>query len=494
MVFLDISKAFDKVWHVGLLFKLRQLGLSEGLLMWINCYLSNRFQRVIIHGRTSSWLPVQAGVPQGSILGPLLFLVYINDIVDDLTCDVRIFADDTSLLEIVQNPTDSAHHLNTNLSFIYHWGKLWRMVFNALKSISVIFSAKINKPYHPPVLLGGTVIPEEDTHTHLGITLANNLSWRAHVTRITNKASQRIGLLRRFKFKLSRKTLERLYFSMVRPILEYGCVIFDNCGQGLSDLLESIQYEAAKICTGALRHTSHNKLLDELGWPTLASRRKYFKLILFYKMYFNLTPSYLSNLIPRNPAMVGHTLRHRPISNLRPIKCRTQRFENSFLPDATKLWNNLPTDIRNSLSLQIFKSKLKATLLAADIAPDFYSHGQRFANICHTQLRLGFSRLNSDLHKVNIIQQPTCACSHPTEDFKHFCLYCPKYVQERKKLLLTITPLLAPGVNPNLIMHVASDRLCSILLFGSKELSEECNTVIFRAMQNFVVETRRFIL
>ena len=95
--------------------------------------------------------------------------------------------------------------------------------------------------------------------------LCSSLSWHTHISRVVNKASQRIALLRRFKFKLSRKTLIRLYFSMVRPILEYGCVFFDDCGQGLSDLLESIQYDAAKICTGALRHISHIKLLQELG-------------------------------------------------------------------------------------------------------------------------------------------------------------------------------------------------------------------------------------
>ena len=491
MVFLDISKAFDKVWHVGLLFKLRQLGLSETMIRWIDSYLSNRFQRVIIHGQTSSWLPVQAGVPQGSILGPLLFLVYINDIVDDLTCDVRIFADDTSILEIVQNPTVSSQHLNINLSIIHYWGKLWRMIFNALKSMSVIFSAKINKPHHPPVLLGDTAIPEVDTHTHLGITLANNLSWHAHVTRITNKASQRLGLLRRFKFKLSRKSLVRLYLSMIRPILEYGCVIFDNCGQGLSDLIESIQYEAAKICTGALRHTSHAALLQELGWPTLASRRKYFKLVLFYKMFHNLTPTYLSNLVP--PPAANRMLRHRSPSTIRPIKCRTKRLENSFLPDAIKQWNNLPSDIRDSLSLQIFKSKLKATLLAVDTVPNFYLYGQRSGSIYHTQLRLGFSKLHSDLYKVNIIQQPSCACSHPTENSKHFLLFCPKYAQERQKLLLSIVPLLAPGVHSSLIIHLASDRLAHILLFGSKDISDENNVLIFKAVQDFILETRRFI-
>ena len=95
MVFLDISKAFDKVWHDGLLFKMKQLGFSDHLVNFIKSYLSNRRQRVTICGQTSSWLPVEAGVPQGSILGPLLFLIYINDITDNIVCDIKLFADDT---------------------------------------------------------------------------------------------------------------------------------------------------------------------------------------------------------------------------------------------------------------------------------------------------------------------------------------------------------------------------------------------------------------
>ena len=346
MVFLDVSKAFDKVWHPGLLFKLRQLGISDNLVAWIDSYLSNRSQRVIIHGQSSSWLPIEAGVPQGSILGPLLFLVYVNDLVDNITCDVRLFADDTSLLEVVNDPIETSNHLNINLSVIHNWGKLWRVTFNALKSLSVIFSTKLVKPHHPPVRLGDSEIPAADSHIHLGITLSSNLSWHAHITRITTKASQRIALLRRFKYKLSRKALIKLYLTMVRPILEYGCVLFDNCGHGLSDLIESIQFGAAKICTGALRHTSHANLLRELGWTTLASRRKYFKLLLLYKMYHNLTPSYLSQLIP--PTINARNLRH--VSSIRPINCKTNRLSKSFLRDTIKVWNNLPSDIRDSTS------------------------------------------------------------------------------------------------------------------------------------------------
>ena len=206
-------------------------------------------------------------------------------------------------------------------------------------------------------------------------------------------------------------------------------------------------------------------------------------------MTHGLTPCYLSNLLP--PPNCGRVTRHsKPIST---IRCRTLRFDSSFLPDTIKLWNNLPTDIRDSISLQIFKSKLKTTLLAVDNVPDFFSFGHRFSNTCQTQLRLGFSRLNFDLFKVNIIPSPTCSCSSPIEDVTHFFLYCPNYAIQRKKLLDSIIPLLAPGVHPNLIIHTASERLIQILLFGSKELPDSLNIQLFDSVQNYLVESRRFI-
>ena len=114
-VFLDMSKAFDKVWHQGLIFKLKSIGVSDSLLSLIESFLSNRFQRVLLNGQTSEWLPVKAGVPQGSILGPLFFLIYINDLSDDLVSTIKLFADDTSLFSVVHDSNISANELNNDL-------------------------------------------------------------------------------------------------------------------------------------------------------------------------------------------------------------------------------------------------------------------------------------------------------------------------------------------------------------------------------------------
>ena len=151
-VFCDISKAFDRVWHKGLLYKLSSVGISGSLLQWFTDYLNNRQQRVVLPGTASNWTSLQAGVPQGSILGPLLFLVYINDIVENINSSIRLFADDTSLYIIVDDPINASNQLNNDLYKIHLWAKKWLVSFNPVKSESMIFSRKRNKPYHPQSL------------------------------------------------------------------------------------------------------------------------------------------------------------------------------------------------------------------------------------------------------------------------------------------------------------------------------------------------------
>ena len=147
-IFYDISKASDRV-HKGLLFKLNSVGISGSLLQWFTDYLDCRKQRVVIPGVSSNWSTIEAGVPQGSILGPLLFRLYIYDIVDNINSSIRLFADDTTLY----NPVQAADQLNSDLLKIHQWATKWLVTFNPSKSESVIFSRKRNKPNHPNIFM-----------------------------------------------------------------------------------------------------------------------------------------------------------------------------------------------------------------------------------------------------------------------------------------------------------------------------------------------------
>ena len=183
-VFLDISKAFDKVWHKGLIFKLKQNGISDKILNIITNYLSFSKQRIVLNGQASPWVSIEAGVPQASVLGPLLFLIYINDLSDDLSTTAKLFADDTSLFSIVQNVSTSASHLNNDLSKISNWAFQWKMIFNpdpSKQAQEVIFSRKIQKTSYPSIYFNNKLIKQAPSLKHLGLILDNKLNFQEHL-------------------------------------------------------------------------------------------------------------------------------------------------------------------------------------------------------------------------------------------------------------------------------------------------------------------------
>ena len=169
-VFFDISKAFDKVWHQGLHFKLRQNGISSELLNTLADFLNNRTQRVILNGQYSSWAKVEAGVPQGSIFGPLLFLIYINDLSENLASNPKLFVDDTSLFSVVKNVDTSNIDLNNDLKKISKWVFQWKMNFNpdpTKQAQELIFSRKVQTTNHPPLFFNENVVPQTTLQKHL---------------------------------------------------------------------------------------------------------------------------------------------------------------------------------------------------------------------------------------------------------------------------------------------------------------------------------------
>ena len=280
-VFCDISKAFDRVWHKGLLFKLRKAGINGELLDWLSNYLTNRKQRVVIPGAVSKWAFIKAGVPQGSILGPLLFILYINDIVIDIHANIRLFADDTSLYMIVDNPNETARIMNADLEIINKWAKTWLVKFNPSKSESLLISRKVNRAVHPPLTMNSENIKEVEHHKHLGIYISHDGTWHEHINYITAKAWQRIYIMRKLKFLLDRDSLQIIYISFIRPILEYADIVWDNCTQYELNALEKIQIEAARIVTGTTKLISVNLLYQEIGWEPLTQRRTKHKLHMF---------------------------------------------------------------------------------------------------------------------------------------------------------------------------------------------------------------------
>ncbi len=486
-VFLDISKAFDKVWHSGLIFKLRKMGIGGNLLNWLQSYLSNRTQCVVINGSMSDKLQVSAGVPQGSILGPILFLIYINDLTIGIQTEINLFADDTSLMDMSPNPQTSYLNLTNDLIRIDNWSKQWIVEFNPSKTYSITFSNKRNKPPKTPLIFKNEILEEVDQFKYLGVTFTADMSWGTHIDIITAKASKRIDQLSRLKGKLSRKTLKTLYFAMIRPILEYASSVFINCTNSQSKQLEAVQIRAASIITGAMNTTSHIKIINELGCDNLETRRTQSQLTLLYKINHNLTPNYLNILLPpTRQEDPRYNLRYP--SNYNLIYARTEQYRKSFLPSALNKWNNLPDILKNAENLEIFKSRY--TKLFCKTSVKYYTHGEKYSNTTIARFRMGFSKLNNDLFTRNLIPSPRCNCGHSHENSHHYFLVCPAYDAPRTQLLDKVMDHIATNAKQK--YNQINRRLLNILIFGIPSENIEFNKALFNIVYEFIRVTGRF--
>ena len=183
-MFLDISKAFDKVLYDGLIYKFKRNNINSDLLRLIESFLSDRYQRVVLNGQTSNWKKVKAGVPQGSILGPLFFLIYINDLPSELRCSAKLFADDTSLFSVVENVNETTANLNKDLENINKWAQQWKMSFNpdpTKMAQEVLFSRKKSKVIHPSLIFNGKDVSRSESHKHLGLVFDPKLNFDMHL-------------------------------------------------------------------------------------------------------------------------------------------------------------------------------------------------------------------------------------------------------------------------------------------------------------------------
>ena len=191
--------------------------------------------------------------------GTSTILVYINDIVLDIDSTICMFADDTSLYMIVDNPLHTAITLNQDLAKISTWADKWLVTFNTQETESLLISRKINKPIHPPIVMNNDHITEVDNHKHLGVVFENTCTWHL----IISKAWQRIYTMRKLKFILDIQSLQAIYISFIRPILEYADVAWTNCTKYEEDELEKIQIEAARIVIGSTKFVSISNLYEE---------------------------------------------------------------------------------------------------------------------------------------------------------------------------------------------------------------------------------------
>ena len=352
VIYLDFKAAFDKVPHKRLLKKVWALGIRGKVYNWIVDFLNDRHQRVVINGKFSSWEKVTSGVPQGSVLGPVLFLIFINDIPDILNCTVKLFADDTKLYSTT-NTAEQKTQLQENIFTACEWATKWQMKFNMKKCKSMHMGP--NMPHEYFMKDSQNVlhkIQDVQQEKDLGVTFDQKLKFETHINTKINLANRNLGLIvRSFSF-MNKEMFLQLYKSLVRPHLEYASVIWGPSSKKYAKSIENVQRRATRIL-GNLKGKSYTERLIELGLPTLEYRRQRTDLIQTYKLIKEIDKTSMKMLNTCGAVETrGHKYKiFKPRANKEIRKnCYSHRVIND--------WNNLKPQVVEAQSLNAFKTRL----------------------------------------------------------------------------------------------------------------------------------------
>ena len=350
LIILDFSKAFDKVPHQRLLHKLNHYGIHNSCYRWIANFLDDRTQQVVVDGACSYQAPVISGVHQGTVLGPLLFLLFINDLPNGLRSNIRLFADDCIVYREINSQSDS-QILQDDLNTLANWESRWGMKFHPSKC-NVMSCCRLRNPKHFSYKLRGHILERSLCTKYLGVDIQHNLSWNQHISRTTNKAHSMLGFLRRNLKSAKLNTKANAYKALVRPHVEYCCTIWSPFQQNLINKVEAVQRKAARfVCNNYHNTSSVTSMLNELQWDSLSLRRSRAQLTMLYKILYkhvDIDPTlYLSPASSRTRSQHSYKFRQ--------IHANTDIFKFSFFPRVVPLWNSLPASVAEAPSLGIFK-------------------------------------------------------------------------------------------------------------------------------------------
>ncbi|XP_072018350.1 uncharacterized protein [Amphiura filiformis] len=354
MILLDFAKAFDKVSHRLLLHKLQHYGIRGPTLQWVTDFLSHRTQQVLVDGQISTQANVSSGVPQGSVLGPLLFLAYINDLPDCVkSSTTRLFADDTALYKRISSHHD-ASLLQEDLNALEKWENTWLMQFHPAKC-QVVRVTKKRQPITFSYSIHGITLEEVSSAKYLGLHIDNKLNFNDHVDITTKKANSTRAFLQRNFYHSSRRIKEATYTTYVRPTAEYAAAIWDPHTQRNIKKVEQVQRNGARYVTNTYdRRSSVTPLLSELQWPSLQSRRRQSRLTMLYRIHSDLVDiSWKDYITEATSNTRGHD------SRIWTPYCSSQVFLSSFFPRTSRDWNSLKKDPAAFPTLDAFKTALR---------------------------------------------------------------------------------------------------------------------------------------
>ena len=359
-ILLDFSKAFDKVPHKRLALKLDHYGVRGNTLSWIKSFLADRTQKVVLNGKQSETIPVTSGVPQGTVLGPLLFLIYINDLPDSVShSTTRLFADDCLMYRNIRSARD-AELLQQDMDQLQIWEKDWLMNFNASKCQTIHFSRKRN-PITKTYTIHGEDLESVDNATYLGVKLNSTAAWGPHCNSTSRKSECTRAFLQRNLAGTPRQIKTECFKTLLRPILEYASTVWDPHTKSDADKLERTQRRYARfVCNDHSRESSVTAMLRTLDWDTLAERRGKSRATMMFRMRRGLVD------IPIEDHLTHLNTRTRGNGDkFRVPYTRTLSARHSFFPDVSRIWNNLPDVAISSDSIDQFKSQLAGLSIRA---------------------------------------------------------------------------------------------------------------------------------
>ena len=265
---------------------------------------------------------------------------------------------------------------------------------------------------------------------------------------------------------------------MIRPILEYGLIIYDNCSSSAAQTIERVQRQAALACTGAYRHTSYNSLLTELNWESLSSRRHIYKLITYYKIIHNIYPPYLSKLLPQPPPATYNLRRPQP---LRPKHNRLTSTYNSYFSSTTRAWNLLPDTTRNAPSINTFKILVRGTNKYNPYHPKCTTK----QGVWLTRIRMGLSALNAHRYQYNFINSPICTiCNEGSENSYHFFISCPAHRNARQTLFQTL--------QNNFGIDITNYQILLSTILEGHNIHPRHHASLLSCLSDFLSDTDRF--
>lgn len=358
VVYIDFRRAFDSIVHSKLLLKLSSHGITGNLLNWISVFLSNRVQQVVVDNCCSSIISVSSGVIQGSVLGPILFILFINDlsVLVDLSVKLELFADDLKLFSRLFLENVSVSSSNTDLQLVidnvFLWSIIWQLPINIDKCAYIRLSSRLT--VNPIYTINSIPLSQLFSTRDLGIEIDNRLSFNTHITSITTKATQRVGLLFRGFLCRDLNFMKKAFVTYIRPIIEYNSVIWNPTLKKHIDLLENVQRRFTKRIP-SISHLSYLERLAAINLQPLELRRLHFDIVYYYKILHNLTPHKSSDFFMfHNPPA---TSRYSKPILINPTSGNKILF-SSFCCRAINSYNHIPIHVQNSSNISQFKRSL----------------------------------------------------------------------------------------------------------------------------------------